>query len=67
MVFSIDPDVSYTMLITLNYNIVIHNGAKDNQPALATTRLVGKNDIDVSYENNSCSGQTPLTVMTGVE
>ena len=36
-------------------------------PALATTRLVGKNDIDVSYENNSCSSQTPLTVMTGVE
>ena len=36
-------------------------------PTLATTRIIGKNDIDVSYENNSCCGQNPLTLMIGVE
>ena len=34
---------------------------------LAIARIIGKNDIDVSCENNSCCGQNPLTVMIGVE
>ena len=29
--------------------------------------VIGKNDIDISRENNSCCGQNPLTVMIGVE
>lgn len=36
-------------------------------PTLAIARIIGKNDTDVSYENNSFCGQNPLTVMIGVE
>jgi hypothetical protein len=35
-------------------------------PTLATTRIIGKNDIDVSYENNSCCDQHLSTVSIGV-
>ncbi len=31
-------------------------------PTLATTRIIGKNGIDVSYENNSSCDQHLLTV-----
>ncbi len=33
---------------------------------LATASIIEKNDIDVSYENNSCCDQNLLTVMFGI-
>ena len=50
------PIVSIMDVYKSNWNAIVL------VPTPATTRIIGKNDIDVSYENNSSCDQHLLTV-----
>ena len=50
------PIVSIMDVYKSNWNAIVL------VPTLATTRIIGKNGIDVSYENNSSCDQHRLTV-----